>query len=168
LDSNNVSRRLVLGTGLAALIAVPLRGFTMATTLEPQRKPKPPALADDLVKEFVGAGHGNLDRVKEMHAAEPGLLNATWDWGGGDFETAIGGAGHMGRADIATYLIEQGARYDIFVAAMLGQLDFVKAALTAHPNLLNSDGPHGIPLLTHAEKGGEGSKHVLEYLKTLG
>lgn len=168
MDSNNISRRLVLGTGLAALIAAPLRGFTLATPLESQRKPKPPALADDLVKEFVGAGHGNLDRVKEMLAAEPGLLNATWDWGGGDFETAIGGAGHMGRADIANYLIEKGARYDIFVAAMLGQVEIVQAALKASPSLLTSDGPHGITLMTHAEKGGDSSKHVVQFLKTLG
>src|SRR3954463_109115 len=81
---------------------------------------KPPALDRDTVKEFVIAGHGDLDKVKQMLAKEPGLLNATWDWGGGDFEMAIGGAGHMGRPDIANYLISQGGRFDIFVAAMLG------------------------------------------------
>ena len=35
---------------------------------------------------------------------QPGLLNATWDWGGGDFETALGGAAHMGRRDIVQRL----------------------------------------------------------------
>src|SRR6266705_556018 len=68
---------------------------------------KPPALDRDMVKEFVIAGHFDLDKVKQMLAKEPGLLNATWDWGGGDFEMAIGGAGHMGRPDIANYLISQ-------------------------------------------------------------
>ena len=53
---------------------------------------RPPALDGDKVREFVIAGHGNLDRVKEMLAEEPGLINAAWDWGGGDFETALGGA----------------------------------------------------------------------------
>lgn len=62
---------------------------------------RPPALPADLVKEFVGVAHVNLEKTKSMLAAEPGLVNATWDWGGGDFEQAIGGAGHMGRKDIA-------------------------------------------------------------------
>ncbi len=29
-------------------------------------------------------------------AAQPALLNAAWDWGGGDFETALAGAAHRG------------------------------------------------------------------------
>lgn len=154
------SRRAVLGAALVTLVAAPLRAFS-------QQPPRPAKLADDLVRDFVGAGHGDLDKVKKMLGEQPGLLNATWDWGGGDFESAIGGAGHMGRADIAKYLIDQGARYDIFVAAMLGQLDLVKTALTATPTLIDSKGPHGISLLRHAEKGGEGAKPVLEYLTKL-
>ena len=35
----------------------------------------------------------------------------------------IGGAGHMGNREIAEFLIGQGARFDIFVAAMLGRID---------------------------------------------
>src|SRR3954466_11136118 len=129
--------------------------------------PKPPALDRDLVKEFVIAGHGDLDKVKQMLGKEPGLLNATWDWGGGDFEMAIGGAGHMGRPDIANYLISQGGRFDIFVAAMLGRLDIVKNTLTAFPNLAQSKDPHGIPLLVHAQKGGKDAAEVLSFLQSL-
>ena len=128
---------------------------------------KPPALDPAMVKEYVIAGHGDLDKVKSMLAKESGLLNASWDWGGGDFEMAIGGAGHMGRADIAEYIISQGGRFDIFVAAMLGRLDIVKNALTAFPNLAQSKGPHGIPLLVHAQKGGERAAEVLKYLESL-
>src|SRR3954465_2466024 len=117
--------------------------------------PKPPALDRDLVKEFVIAGHGGLEKVKQMLAAQPGLLNCTWDWGGGDFEMAIGGAGHMGRADIATYLIGEGCRMDIFVAAMLGELEVVKSILAKFPNVAVSHGPHGIPLMAHAKAGGD-------------
>ena len=51
-----------------------------------------PALDLQLVQEFVGNAHGNFARVKEMLEAEPALVNATWDWGGGDFETALGAA----------------------------------------------------------------------------
>src|SRR5690348_18057245 len=47
------------------------------------------------------------------------------------------------------------SRMDLFVATMLGKLDIVKAMLSAYPVLKTSKGPHGIPLLVHAEKGGE-------------
>jgi hypothetical protein len=128
---------------------------------------KPPALKPELVKDFVIAGHGNLEKVKQMFAAEPGLLNACWDWGGGDFETAIEGAGHIGSKDCANYLLSQGARMNIFCAAMLGKLDFVKALLTAYPNLKDSKGPHGLQLIHHATKGGEDAKAVLDYLQSI-
>ena len=55
-----------------------------------------PALEAKLVQEFVGVAHTDLKRVKELLSQEPTLVNATWDWGGGDFETALGGAAHMG------------------------------------------------------------------------
>ena len=129
-------------------------------------EPKP-ALDAKLVQEFVGNAHGDLNRVKELLAQESGLINATWDWGGGDFETALGAASHMGRRDIALFLLEHGARLDVFAAAMLGQLDIVKAALTAYPNALKTPGPHGIPLIAHAQAGGEDAKPVLEYLQSL-
>lgn len=129
---------------------------------------RPAAIQADLVRDFVIAGHGNLVKVKEMLDATPGLLNATWDWGGGDFETAIGGAGHMGNREIAEYLLSKGARLDLFQAAMLGKLDIVKSILTAWPELKTSKGPHGIMLIHHATKGGEQAKEVLDYLKSIG
>lgn len=128
---------------------------------------KKPALNPDLVQEFVGNAHGNLIRVKELLEQEPGLVNATWDWGGGDFETALGAASHMGNKPIANYLLEHGARLDIFAATMLGKLEIVKAALTAYPEMIQTPGPHGIPLIAHAEAGGEDARSVLEFLKSL-
>lgn len=128
---------------------------------------KKPALEASLVEEFVGNAHGNLERVQELLTQEPGLINATWDWGGGDFESALGAAGHMGRKDIANYLLEHGARIDIFVAAMLGNLEIVKAALSTYPDAIDIPGPHGIPLITHAEAGGEDAKAVLKFLESL-
>lgn len=128
---------------------------------------KKPALEAALVEEFVGNAHGNLQRVQELLAQEPSLVNATWDWGGGDFETALGAASHMGRRDIALFLLERGARLDIFAAAMLGRLEVVKAALEAFPQAVSTPGPHGIPLIKHAEMGGEEAKAVLEYIQSL-
>ena len=126
-----------------------------------------PALELDLIQEFVAKAHGDFARVKELHGRQPALVNATWDWGGGDFETALGAASPMGHTEIANYLLENGARLDLFAAAMLGKLEIVKAALAVYPNAVNIPGPHGISLIAHAQAGGEDAKSVLEFLETL-
>jgi hypothetical protein len=131
-----------------------------------QKKPDP--LKPELVKDFVIKGHNDFEGLKKLLDETPGLLNATWDWGGGDFETALGGAGHMGRVDIAEYLISKGARLDIFVATMLGKLDIVKGIADAYPDVLNSRGPHKLSLVFHAEKGGDKALAVLDFLKSKG
>ena len=137
---------------------------------QPSQQPpaRPPQLPPDLVNEFVRMAHGNLDRTQELLESQPALLNATWDWGGGDWETGLGGASHMGRKDIASFLIGQGARMDIFAAAMLGRVDIVKGMLEAFPNLLHAKGPHGIPLMAHAKSGGEEAASVVALLESLG
>lgn len=116
-----------------------------------------------MVKEFVVSAHGNLEKTKQMLADHPGLLNATWDWGGGDFETGLGGASHMGNREIAEYLIGRGARMDIFAAAMLDKLEVVRALMQAFPGIEKSLGPHKIPLAAHAQRGK--AERVIEYLK---
>lgn len=126
-----------------------------------------PALELDLVQEFVAKAHGDIQRVVELLNQEPGLINATWDWGGGDFETALGAAAHMGHKEIANYLLERGARLDLFAAAMLGKLDIVKAILNAYPNAIDFPGPHDISLIAHAQAGGEDAKAVLAFLEGL-
>lgn len=126
-----------------------------------------PALSPGLVEEFVRVAHSDFDRTRALLEQEPGLTNATWDWGGGDFETALGAAAHMGRKDIAKFLLENGARLDIFAAAMLGKLEIVQTALTAFPDAIRVPGPHNIPLIEHARAGGEEAKAVLEFLALL-
>jgi hypothetical protein len=123
------------------------------------------SILPELVKEFVGNAHGDLDRVKSLLKEEPGLVNAAWDWGGGDWETALGAAAHMGRKDIAQFLLDHGARIDLFAAAMLGKIDIVRAMLADNPGLKHMSGPHGIPLLNHAEAGGADAAKVVEFLK---
>lgn len=120
-----------------------------------------------LVADFVGNAHGDLNRVKELLEQEPALLNSAWDWGGGDWETALGAASHMGRKDIALFLIEKGARVDIFAAAMLGKVEIVQSILTAFPEMRHAKGPHGIPLQAHAAAGGADAAPVLQLLETL-
>jgi hypothetical protein len=163
------SRRFILKTGVMFAGGLLAHNAVLAhSSINLERQDRPAPLAPELVKEFVGAGHGNLAKVTEMLNLQPGLLNATWDWGGGDFESAIEGAGHMGNREIAEYLLSKGARMNIFCAAMLGRLDLVKATLAAYPNLKTSKGPHGIMLLQHATKGGEAAKPVLDYLVSIG
>jgi hypothetical protein len=128
----------------------------------------PEPLAAAAVKDFVIAGHGKFDKVKEMFAESPTLLYATYDWGKGDFETALEGAGHVGNKEIANWLIQQGARTNLFVLTMLGKTAIVKSFLEAFPGYLNAKGPHGLTLLHHANKGGEDAKELLEYLKGKG
>ena len=79
----------------------------------------------------------------------------------------MGAASHMGPRDIAEYLLEHNARMDIFAATMLGKLDIVEAAVAAFPNIVQVPGPHGIPLIVHAERGGPAAKNVLEFLRPL-
>jgi hypothetical protein len=128
---------------------------------------KKAALAPELVQDFVANAHGDLTRVAELLTQEPALINAAWDWGGGDWETALGAAAHMGRKDIADYLLERGARMDIFAAAMLGQVEIVQAMLKAFPTIRHARGPHGIPLMDHAKVGGKEAVPVAELLQIL-
>lgn len=126
---------------------------------------KKPQINSDDVMAFVGNAHGDFGKVKALLEKEPALINAAWDWGGGDWETALGAAAHTGQRDIAVYLLEHGARIDLFAAAMLGKLSIVKAILGESPEMKHMLGPHGIPLMVHAKMGGEPAAEVLRFLE---
>jgi len=157
----------VLGVGTlvsdAQTSSVPTNAPYLPAPGEVPRKGGPQDLA--LVYAFVGAGHGNLAKVKELVAQDPKLVFAARDWGGGDWETALGGAAHTGHRDIAQYLLSQGARIDSFCAAMLGEREVMLALLKAHPSIATTKGPHGYTLLYHAAISGDVA--IAEALKTL-
>jgi hypothetical protein len=117
---------------------------------------------------MVAVSHGNFERVKVLVGRQPALARACWDWGFGDFEDALGAASHVGNRAIAGYLIANGARPTIFSAAMLGQVEVVKAFVAASPGVQRIKGPHGITLLSHAKAGGSEAVAVLRYLESLG
>lgn len=127
-----------------------------------------PTQPPELVREMVLVSHFNLKRVKELVDARPSLARAVWDWGFGDWESALGAASHMGNRGIAEYLLSKGATPSLFSAAMLGQLELVKAFMAASPGVQKQRGPHSISLLAHAKIGGEGARTVFEYLQKLG
>lgn len=128
---------------------------------------KKPQINRLLVQDFVIYAHSDLATTKKLLEKEPALLNAAMDWGAGDWETALGAGAHMGRRDIVAFLLEKGARIDLFCAAMMGQLDAVKAFLTLEPRLIDAKGPHGFSLHFHAQVGGTEAEKVLDYLQSV-
>jgi hypothetical protein len=137
-----------------------------------------PALNDEQVSAVVGSAHTNLEKVKELVTNRPELACASWDWGFGDWETALGAASHMGRKDIAEFLMSYGARPDLFTYTMMGEIGVVKSIIEASPGIQRHPGPHGITLLQHAKnrlrvkdlsaKDIASSEQVITYLETLG
>jgi hypothetical protein len=131
-----------------------------------QQAPEP--LKMDLVKEFVVAGHKDLAKTQTMVAEYPNLVYSKFDWGNGDFEAAIEGAGHMGNKEIAQFLIEKGSRVTLFVLAMLGKTQLVKPILEEYPKLVFAIGPHGFTMLHHAKLGGKEGEELVAYLDEKG
>jgi ankyrin repeat protein len=143
----------------AVAATVPLLGATDSPVPEvsPETGRGPgrgPRQSLKLVLEFVQAGHRDLDKVKAMLAEAPGLIHARWDWGDGDWESALEGAAHMGRTDIVRYLLANGARVDSFSAAMLGDADTIQSLVKLEPGIANAKGPHGLPLMFYVGYGG--------------
>lgn len=175
---DTLTRRHFLGlASFASVSMLAAPAGTAETTTAPAATPVPalPPIPDEfptqtpaLAREMVGVSHGNLARVRELLALHPTLANAAWDWGFGDWETALGAASHMGNVDIARALLARGARPSIFSAAMLGQAAVVRAFVEASPGIQGTTGPHGITLLAHARAGGDAAKPVLDYLVAVG
>lgn len=159
---NTFSRRTAIKSSVLGLVAVSIPSIIYAKGIITTTDAKVdtdkvfhryPSIDDEIVAEVVGASHFNFDRVKELVNRRPELARATWDWAFGDWETAIGAASHVGRRDIVAFLMENGARPDIFTYAMLGHYDVVKAMIASTPGVETIAGPHGISLLQHAKAG---------------
>lgn len=181
METNSTfSRRVAVKSSIFGLLTLPLHNIVKANNIIPINNsqllapPEPkryPAIAEDIVAEVVGVSHFNLDRLKELVNKRPELARATWDWGFGDWETAIGAASHVGRKDIVEYLISMGARPDIFTFAMLGAYETVKSMIEWMPGMQRTMGPHGISLLQHTIEGDPKSKDftkLIDYLTALG
>ena len=167
------SRRSFFGltSGLPAL-GVSL----LATKAWGQSPASPPSFASDvfpaldpaLVREAVGVSHRDLKRLQELVERQPALARVSIDWGFGDWEACIDAASHTGNKPIADFLLAHGARPTIFSAAMMGQLDVVKAFIAARPGVQRTLGPHGLTLMWHAKQGGPDAAAVVQYLTAVG
>lgn len=175
-DFISVHRRRLLQTAGLALSA-PAWSFALSESANhsdaPNASPAPlapsfPTQAPELVHEMVLVSHFDLKRVQQLVEARPSLARAAWDWGFGDWESALGAASHMGNRPIAEFLISRGARPSLFSSAMLGHLEVIKAFVSAQPGIERIRGPHSISLLAHAKAGGEAARPVYDYLQSLG
>lgn len=160
-----------LTTGLSAL------GISVgASKAWGQASPAAPSHASDLfpsqdpavVREAVGVSHRDLKRVQELVERQPALARASTDWGFGDWESCLDAASHVGNKPIAEFLLAKGARPTLFSAAMMGQLDVVKAFIAARPGVQRTLGPHGLTLMWHAKQGGADAAAVVQYLTGVG
>ncbi|MEQ8361994.1 MAG: hypothetical protein RIF39_18060 [Cyclobacteriaceae bacterium] len=181
-----LSRRSILKGSIIGLagVALPLVGRSEYNPIDNAAvsgKPHPnyPAISDDIVAEVVGKSHFDLEKVKSLVDQRPELASATWDWGFGDFESAIGAASHVGRRDIVEYLLSRGAKPNLFTYTVLGAHDVVKGMIEFTPGIQRTLGPHGISLLQHAKAGLRmesemsaghvaNAKKLIAYLEALG
>ena len=102
--------------------------------------------------QFILECHHDAAAVGRKLASNPALAQAVNPVLG---ESALGAAGHMGRADIAELLLTSGAKLELAAAAMLGRRDVVREALDKDPKLAHSGGAHNIPLAFHAALSGD-------------
>ena len=126
-----------------------------------------PAYPSDLIKTIVTVAHFDLNKLKELIDPDPHLVKSAWDWGFGDWETPLGAACHMGRLDIAEFLLSKGATPSLFFWVLFGDLRLVQQIVELQPGIQRVPGPHSISLLAHARMSGKHSEAVLEYLHAL-
>jgi len=159
MSKNILQRRRFIKSSAFGLIGMSTFGYASAKDNSTKSKNvnnspyfyRYPSLNDEMVSSVVGASHFSIDKVKELVTRRPELAGAAWDWGFGDWETALGAASHMGRRDIAEFLISNGARPDIFTYAMLGMQKSLQEIIETVPGIQSHPGPHGITLLQHAK-----------------
>jgi hypothetical protein len=182
---NSISRRLLVKSSVLGLLAASVPNIVYSKNIlsvlsdsgssDALPHDRYPAIQLSVASEVVGVAHFNLDRLKELVDSRPELAKADWDWGFGDWESAIAAASHVGRKDIVDYLISRGAVPTIFTYAMLGQYETVKAMIRSYPGIQKNFGPHGITLLQHAKTGLETegvdkstAQQLVGYLQLLG
>ncbi len=181
----SITRRSLVKSSLLGILAPVVPGMVYAKNIAPVTSEEDfqapsvhdrfPAIQLFVASEVVGVSHFNFDRLKELVDPRPELAKAEWDWGFGDWESAIGAASHVGRKDIVDYLVGKGAVPSIFTYAMLGHYEIVKAMIESYPGIQKNFGPHGISLLQHAKTGLQTaggdklkSQQLINYLQSLG
>src|SRR6476646_8611337 len=99
--STPCSRRILVKSSVFGLLAAAVPNIVHARTMAGLEEDRSPALRDE---RYPAVSHFDLAKLKELVDTRQELAKASWDWGFGDWETAIGAASHVGRKDIAAYL----------------------------------------------------------------
>jgi ankyrin repeat protein len=86
---------------------------------------------------------GDADALRAILAAEPEAATVRADGGDSPLLTAL----YHGRRDLAEVMLAHGRRVDAFEAAAVGDLDVLRAALDAEPDLVNRLSHDGWTLL---------------------
>src|SRR5262245_11651107 len=114
-----ISRRAAFSVVAASAGALALPRSVRAEEPDTPKSPVPasfPRQDEEAVREIVGVAHVDLNKVEALVEKRPALANAAYDWGFGDWETPLGAASHVGRREIAEFLLSKGARLDLFAA----------------------------------------------------
>jgi ankyrin repeat protein len=139
------------------------RRFAYDTKFAALKRDDTQGLPRDLINNFIAVCHFSLDRVKQLIALCPDLLNtrATWD------ELPVEAAAHMGRTDIGGIFLDRGASYSLPTATVFGSLDEVKRLLADDPQRIHERGAHSFPVLWYTAFG-KPKRDAAEYLISKG
>ncbi len=119
-------------------------------------RPEQPAYAWPVINEYVGVGHGNLARMKELLDLYPKLLhaNASWD------ELAVEAGAHVGFKDGVRFLLDRGAPAALPTAAMMGMTAHVRRLLEEDRGRIWECGAHNMPPMWFPAIGGGEADHL--------
>jgi len=92
---------------------------------------------------FVSLGHARFDELRRELARDPRLVHAHAT----TTEMAVDAAGHTGRVDICTWLLEHGAPFSMVSAVVCNRRRDVERLLDQEPRRLLERGPHDFPVL---------------------
>lgn len=93
--------------------------------------------------EFVGASHGNIERVRQLLKQDQRFAHGASTTG----ERAVEAGAHMGNRPIVDLLLDSGAPYSLPTAVMMNDLESVKKFLDQSPERIHERGAHDFPLL---------------------
>ena len=103
----------------------------------------------ELVDQLVGNAHGAFEVVRDILEEHPELATRRATWG----ESPLEAATQMGRKDIAALLIDRGAEPDFYAYCMLGDVAAAGKLLEGSPDLVSTQGVHGLSPLYFAAMG---------------
>src|SRR5690348_10364208 len=105
-DQNTISRRMLVKSSVLGVLTAAIPNIVFSNNIvflnnsfDPSPHDRYPAIKLDVASEVVGVSHFDLNKLKSLVDARPELAKAEWDWGFGDWESAIGAASHVGRKD---------------------------------------------------------------------